>query len=46
MDLQDHFNLPGTHQAWTGEAKMASLIIDCTYADYKEEFRKKKLHDT
>jgi hypothetical protein len=30
----------------TGMAKMASLIIDRTYADYKEEFRKKKLHDT
>jgi ribonuclease D len=46
VDLQDHFNLPGTHQARTGAAKMASLIIVRTYADYKEEFCKKKLHDT
>jgi hypothetical protein len=46
VDLQDHFNLPGTHQGRTSAAKMASLIIDRTYADYKEEFCKKKLHDT
>jgi hypothetical protein len=46
VDLQDHFNFPGTHQGQTGTAKMAALIIDRTYEDYKEEFRKKKLHDT
>jgi hypothetical protein len=25
---------------------MAALIIDPTYKDFKEEFRKKKMHDT
>jgi hypothetical protein len=44
VDLQDHFNVPG--QSRTGAAKMASLIIDRTFKDYKEEFRKKKLHFT
>jgi hypothetical protein len=39
-------NFPGTHQGQTGAAKMAALIIHRTYEDYKEEFRKKKLHDT
>jgi hypothetical protein len=44
VDLQDHFNVPG--QSRTGAAKMAFLVIDRTFKDYKEEFRKKKLHDT
>jgi hypothetical protein len=44
VDLQDHFNIPG--QSRTGTAKMASLIIDRTFKDYKEEFHKKKLHNT
>jgi ribonuclease D len=46
MDLQDHFNIPGIQQARTGAANMAAQIIDPTYNEYKEEFRKKKLHDT
>jgi hypothetical protein len=45
VDLQDHFAIPGTNGR-TGTAKMAALIIDPTYADFKEEFCKKKLHDT
>jgi hypothetical protein len=44
VDLQDHFNVPS--QSRTSAAKMASLIIDRTFKDYKEEFRKKNLHDT
>jgi ribonuclease D len=44
MDLQDHFNVP--FQSRTGLAKMATLIIDRTFKDYKEEFRKKNLHNT
>jgi hypothetical protein len=43
-DLQDHFNVPG--QSRTSAAKMVSLVIDRTFKDYKEEFRKKNLHDT
>jgi hypothetical protein len=46
VDLQDLFNFPGTHQGRTGAAKMVALIIDPTNKEYKEEFRKKKLHDT
>jgi ribonuclease D len=46
VDLQDHFNITGTPQGRTSAAKMAALIIDPTYANFKEEFRKKKLHDT
>jgi ribonuclease D len=45
VDLQDHFAIPGT-QGRTGAGKMAALIINPTYAEFKEEFRKKKLHDT
>jgi ribonuclease D len=44
VDLQDHFNIP--FQSRTGLAKMATLIIDRTFKDYKEEFRKKNLHNT
>jgi hypothetical protein len=44
VDLQDHFNVLG--QSRTGIAKMMSLVIDRTFKDYKEEFRKKNLHDT
>jgi hypothetical protein len=44
MDLKDHFNVP--FQSRTGLAKMATLIIDRNFKDYKEEFCKNKLHNT
>jgi ribonuclease D len=44
VDLQDHFNIP--FQARTGLANMAKLIIDRKFKDYKEDFRKLKLHST
>jgi hypothetical protein len=44
VDLQDYFNAP--FQSRTGLAKMATLIIDRTFKDYMEEFRKKNLHNT
>jgi ribonuclease D len=44
VDLQDHFNVP--FQPRTGLANMAKLIIDRKFKDYKEDFRKKKLHNT
>jgi hypothetical protein len=44
VDLQDHFNIP--FQARTGLANMAKLIIDRNFKDYKEDFRKLKLHNT
>jgi hypothetical protein len=46
VDLQDHFAILGNPQGRIGVGKMAALIINPTYAKFKEEFRKKKLHDT
>jgi ribonuclease D len=43
VDIQDHFVIQGTNGR-AGAAAMASLIIDPTYAEYKNNFDK-DLHD-
>jgi hypothetical protein len=44
MDIQDHFIIPGTN-GHIGAGAMAALIIDPTYAVYKNNFHK-ELHNT